>query len=201
MPAAIKYEWHGVKRSYLRWTTSWAYGLHCCRHVYVVQSAHNGALLNGRDSRTISPDALMDGVWLCFHLHPLEKLWPFRIGSEVPIGGRPVVICGSDEMHNTCRSVLTILIVHLLVKRHNSPRSRCAHLIPLWFKRTQPCNKCNVWYWPVVEKCAFTSAAKTLTLYFMHHLRQRMNIYQSYKFDLLNMIIRFLFFHGYFWPW
>lgn len=85
--------------------------LRCCRHVYVVQSARNGVLLNGPDSRTISPDALLDCVWLRFHLHwaviGTNRKWSSHRRKTFD-NMRP------DGMHNACWSILSILIVPLL---------------------------------------------------------------------------------------
>lgn len=82
-----------------------------CRHVYVGQSARNGVLLNGPDSRTISPDALLDSAWLRFHLH-CAAVGPDRKWSSHR--RKTFDNMRSDRMHNECRTVLAALIVHLL---------------------------------------------------------------------------------------
>lgn len=90
--------------------------LRCCRHVYVVQSARNGVLLNGLDSRTISPDALLDSVWLRFHLHcaviGTNRKWSSHRRKTFDN-------MRSDGMHNECRTILSTLIVHLLIAAPN----------------------------------------------------------------------------------
>lgn len=143
--------WRGC---YLRWNTLCAY---ICVAVITwsgVQSARNGVLLNGPDSRTISPDALLDRVRPRFHLHGAvigtNRKWSSHRRKTFD-NMRP------DGMHNACWSISSTLIVHLL---RNSQ-----HLQFNSFKSTQS----DI---DSVVKCIFTQL-------FIHRFRQIKNINQS----------------------